>query len=631
MSSALKRLGFLHTTPSLLLAGRKPTGPITLERGSGLNSGLRGRWPINETFGSVCRDYVARNHINLVGASLSRAGISFDSDDYGTVSQSAALDFGTGSFSVCAWIDHSGPLDEAKRLFYKSGGALSASEPGWSIYYDTSSKAFGRIQISDGSTIVTASPSGGTTLNSGKLFLCVVFDRRDGEAIIYVDGSPQNSNIDISSVTGSTDNSGDLVFGRYPPLDIQHFIGDMENISIYARALKSPEILKIYRDGYAGFKSANDVPFFVVPSAAGNTGTGSLDAQQSALASEASTTYQATGALDSKSATILAAGIGEYSGVAALDATQATISAIGVTAVTRTGSAALDSQASTISAAAISEYASAGALASEVATLAGAGLSSSTRTGAAALDSQSAAISAAGVTLYSAAGTLESAQATIAGAGILVAPRTGTAALISQPATIAATGILSLAGAGALDASQAELLGAGLAINPRTGAALLSAQVATIAGEGAALSPATATGALNAAAAIIAGQSARLTISERLYTALAGFSGLTDIVGLRIRPVDGGQAETSPYLVYEILAVDPFNTLSDFTGDGLRRTEFELVAWSRTHKQARQIFEQTLNALRTAADFNFVFLGSDDGFDTKKHLYSASAEIAIWK
>lgn len=161
------------------------------------------------------------------------------------------LSFGTGSFSIEAWMlhkDYTYPL--ALAPISKQGPTWNA-DPGWGTgqgFSETGLPFF----ICDGANLVVANiplAAGvtSTSLKDAYHHFVVVVDRVAGRALLYLDGVLQSSGLDISGVPGSVDSTGYFTAGNSVGW---RFRGLLDEIRLYHRALSSLEAQEHYNGVY---------------------------------------------------------------------------------------------------------------------------------------------------------------------------------------------------------------------------------------------------------------------------------------------------------------------------------------------------------------------------------------------
>jgi len=86
------------------------------------------------------------------------------------------------------------------------------------------------------------------------------------------------------------------------------------------------------------------------------------------------------------------------------------------------------------------------------------------------------------------------------------------------------------------------------------------------------------------------------TLEEALYSRLSGFAALTNLVGLRIYPLEAPQDSPRPHVVY---TRDITETISAFGSDtGNVKVVMEISAWATTYDSALAICKQIKAALQ---------------------------------
>jgi len=171
-------------------------------------------------------------------------------NDYIKIPDADSLDFGTGDFSVAAWVKFSQvsqTINFYALITKKDENGSPKIKPGWAIYLGG-----GRVlqaRIADGTNVAeTDAGSGGFVLDDNEFhFITVVFDRNGNTIKNYVDGVPDGATADISNVTGSVDNADDVWFGRRKRDGSDGFLqGTMDEIAFFNRVLTPTEIQAMY-------------------------------------------------------------------------------------------------------------------------------------------------------------------------------------------------------------------------------------------------------------------------------------------------------------------------------------------------------------------------------------------------
>jgi hypothetical protein len=212
-------------------------------------------WPLDETVGDTSQDIVGNNTGTWMGSPTPVTGevagaLDFNGViDYVKVPDAPELNFGTGDFSIDAWIrtDSNGTYEVFvdKRdynaigyefLLYNGRLALGLGDnTGWSSFYKITSP-----NLRNGAWHFVAVTVNRDDPNGGKLYC-------DG-GLIYT----FNPTIRAGNIT----NSADLWIGRHHPVAIYDvnmwFDGSIDEVELFNRALDANEILAIYQAGSAG-------------------------------------------------------------------------------------------------------------------------------------------------------------------------------------------------------------------------------------------------------------------------------------------------------------------------------------------------------------------------------------------
>jgi len=220
-------------------------------------SNMAAWWPLDETVGNTSEDRVWDNNGTWMNsptpitAGMVNGALSFDGvNDYVNVPDAPELNFGTGDFSIDAWIrTDSNDTYEVfvdKRIYNNAIGyefllyhgkltfGLGAPN-GWTSYWNPTSS-----DLNDGEWHFVAVTVNRDEPNGGKLYC-------DGEIIHTF--NPTNR-------AGNITNSADLWIGRHHPVDIYDynmwFDGEIDEVELFNRALDVNEIRAIYTAGSDG-------------------------------------------------------------------------------------------------------------------------------------------------------------------------------------------------------------------------------------------------------------------------------------------------------------------------------------------------------------------------------------------
>jgi len=236
---------------------------VNVSQNSRMTNGLVGLWSFNgpDVSGTTAYDRSGQGNngtltggptpiIGKVGQGMSLNGIN----QYMLVSDpgSGVLDFGTGSFSVSVWGFHRDFTNpKSSFVFRKSSQCyLGAGRPGWDIGHGYSVNGVD-VCLNDGtnyvrSAVVLDAGSRPTDFINKWIHIVIVFDRSIGRTKYYINGVKQVNEQDISTVTGSIDNTADLSVGTAYGWNVD---GILDEVRIYNRALTTAEITDLYNQG----------------------------------------------------------------------------------------------------------------------------------------------------------------------------------------------------------------------------------------------------------------------------------------------------------------------------------------------------------------------------------------------
>jgi hypothetical protein len=176
----------------------------------------------------------------VTGALWRLGGRYFDgTDDYINVPDHDALDFGTGSFSVCAWFN----IDTTKTgtgLIIDAGGYNTGFYVAWS-----SSRQF-YIKLDDGTNDYYRNGSAPTSADGLWHFgAIVVTDRTSVDN--YLDGAHNNGGTSgILASVGTITNANDKLIGRRLGYDLDLWKGLIGELLIFNRPITPSEYQNIY-------------------------------------------------------------------------------------------------------------------------------------------------------------------------------------------------------------------------------------------------------------------------------------------------------------------------------------------------------------------------------------------------
>ena len=213
------------------------------------NLGLVGYWSFNDATSTIATDNSGnRNHGTLtnmtnaawVDGKISKA-LDFDgTNDLVEVADSNSWNFGTGAFSISAWVKWN---TLATSVLIGTNTSSSAEKtPGWYLLYNNSSHVLAFDSYNSGWQTAVS----GSFIPFTETWYHVVVKRESGgELSIHINGS---------SVSSASTDAGDIQSGDYP-LSIggingttaPSFVsGSLDEVRIYSRALSATEISNLY-------------------------------------------------------------------------------------------------------------------------------------------------------------------------------------------------------------------------------------------------------------------------------------------------------------------------------------------------------------------------------------------------
>ena len=224
-----------------------------------IRSGLVGQWGFDEATGTVAYDMTGNRNSGSFSVdptqstSTCKVGncLNYNGTTGGVVSitSSSSLNFSTSSFSVSMWGFHRDfTYPKTWFMINKSNGCYVAGRPGWDIGHGFNSSGI-NICYSDG---VNGSSNRSLTFESQYrpdavknkwTHLVIVFDTSSHFIKAYVNSIKQTQELDISTITGSVNNSNSLNIGGMYGWKTDGFLDD---VRIYNRALSADEVKQLY-------------------------------------------------------------------------------------------------------------------------------------------------------------------------------------------------------------------------------------------------------------------------------------------------------------------------------------------------------------------------------------------------
>jgi hypothetical protein len=215
-----------------------------------LADGPRAYWRLGETSGSTAANEVTSGatgayqggvDLNVTGALVgdTNRAARFDGSneqvsmgDPGT----GSLDFGTGDFSLEAWIKTT--VNGERTIMAKR--AASGSAPYWQVTVsnDSGNTGYVRANVFDGSNTRVAYGPTIRVDNGAWHHVVVVFDRDSG-ITVYVDGT---SRATAGAFPGSVSNTSAFLVGKSGNASFGYFAGDLDEVALYPSALSAAKV-----------------------------------------------------------------------------------------------------------------------------------------------------------------------------------------------------------------------------------------------------------------------------------------------------------------------------------------------------------------------------------------------------
>lgn len=217
-------------------------------------TGLVGWWKLDETSGNAV-DSISTNTGTPTGTT---AGVSCKinncrsfngSSDFINISNTVPFQFGTGDFTVSAWMNVSilnNPNTDAEQdeiTYY-----LNTTNQGWVLGVTATGIARFLVRQSVGNQTDISSSASLISINSWYHFVAI---RNGGNTYIYI------NNIQVASGSGTVwdiGTSGQLNFGKLLNTGTvqRWFKGNLDDVRIYNRALTASDVAQLYNQGFYG-------------------------------------------------------------------------------------------------------------------------------------------------------------------------------------------------------------------------------------------------------------------------------------------------------------------------------------------------------------------------------------------
>ena len=241
---------FTHLLPIVLVLGLTLTSPTNAE--------LVGWWRLDEGSGTVARDSSGNgNNGTLQGnpqwtTGMLGGALQFDGDDYVNCGNQNVLNFGTGDWTVSAWIKTT-QIDKGT-IFAKGGDNSGGIRYTLATHEANANKL--TLTVDDNTTKVQA--LGATVVIDGQWYHVAAM--RQGTTIsVYVNGVLDGTTTVSSGYNLSGTSQHDALIGAMTAHDtgglIKYYIGVIDDVRVYSQAL-TPDELRSAMSGGKGFPLA---------------------------------------------------------------------------------------------------------------------------------------------------------------------------------------------------------------------------------------------------------------------------------------------------------------------------------------------------------------------------------------
>jgi hypothetical protein len=219
-------------------------------------AGLTGWWPLDEASGLVAADLIGGNDGTVEGGAAAVVGRvagarSLDgADDTVSVPSAPALNFGTGDFTLDAWIritDTQGTRPIITKRYAPADAPL-----GYALTLEN-----GALSFAISNETSSAGTTAGISVTAGIWHLVAVTMERGMTGAggkLYVDGQPVASFAD--TLSGSVDTDATFLIGSLTALGRglppRFFSGEIDEVEVAQRALTAAEIMAIFVAGADG-------------------------------------------------------------------------------------------------------------------------------------------------------------------------------------------------------------------------------------------------------------------------------------------------------------------------------------------------------------------------------------------
>jgi hypothetical protein len=214
-------------------------------------SNMAAWWPLDENDGDTSEEMVHNNDGTWMGSPTPVAGkvagaLDFNGvTDYVEVPDNAFLDFGTGDFSIDAWVTTSDACGTYAIVDKRSGPMMTMT--GYVLFIYNGNLAFQWGFGAGNSTYLSSL----LVADANWRHVAVTADRDDPCGLkLYVNGVSQAFN--PTAQQGNLNNDGNLLIASDRYYNSHRFNGSIDEVELFNRALTAAEVNAIYAAGSAG-------------------------------------------------------------------------------------------------------------------------------------------------------------------------------------------------------------------------------------------------------------------------------------------------------------------------------------------------------------------------------------------
>lgn len=121
-------------------------------------------------------------------------------------------------------------------------------------------------------------------------------------------------------------------------------------------------------------------------------------------------------------------------------------------------------------------------------------------------------------------------------------------------------------------------------------------------------------------------------IQQAIFSALAGYSGVSDLAGARVYPDEAPASPAKPYLVWDEISDNEENDLSGSAETGGKHNyRIQITSWDVDQTKAREMNKQVKLAMLSASGFKSLHLDTRSlGRDQDTKLYGMQSDFSVW-